>query len=102
MCGRQQQLQHKKRKLVLIEQGLMYDSDKKQSSPKFPWIKDPNLLHISVSVAIVRLNNTEERLLKLGPEYVKAYKEQMRDMVRCKLTSDELRNYIGPVTFMKC
>ncbi|XP_063591692.1 uncharacterized protein LOC134768817 [Penaeus indicus] len=93
------------RELALIEKGLQYDSEKKQWSAKFPWVKDPNLLQNNISVAVAKLRSTEKRLLKLGPEYAKAYNNQIRDMIKRdvarKLTPDEIKGYAGPITYLQ-
>lgn len=94
-----------KKELALIERGLLYDTDKKEWSAKFPWVKDPRLLPNNVSAAVARLNGTEKRLMKLGAEYSKAYNDQILDMlernVARKLSDEEVRNYTGPVTYIQ-
>ncbi|XP_063592199.1 uncharacterized protein LOC134769401 [Penaeus indicus] len=59
----------------------------------------------NISVAVAKLRSTEKRLLKLGPEYAKAYNNQIRDMiirdVARKLTPDEIKGYAGPITYLQ-
>ncbi|XP_068245285.1 uncharacterized protein [Palaemon carinicauda] len=93
------------KELALIESGLMYYPDRKKWSAKFPWTKDPKLLQNNVSVAVARLKGTEKRLMKLGSDYAQAYNDQILDMTKRnvirKLSDEEVKNYVGPVTYIR-
>ena len=88
-----------KRKLELIEQGLVYDRANNFWVAKYPWIKDPMNLPNNISPAVHRLKATEKRLLKFGPEHSRLYKEQMNEMivkgVARKLAREEMSLYTG-------
>ncbi|XP_068233730.1 uncharacterized protein [Palaemon carinicauda] len=93
------------KELALIESGLMYYPDRKEWSAKFPWNKDPKLLQNNVSVAVARLKGAEKRLMKLGSDYAQAYNDQILDMTKRnvirKLSDEEVKNYVGPVTYIQ-
>ncbi|XP_068233584.1 uncharacterized protein [Palaemon carinicauda] len=93
------------KELALIESGLMYYPNRKEWSAKFPWTKDPKLLQNNVSVAVARLKGTEKRLMKLGSDYAQAYNDQILDMTKRnvirKLSDEEVKNYVGPVTYIQ-
>ncbi|XP_071525744.1 uncharacterized protein [Panulirus ornatus] len=92
------------RELALITNGLLFDPVNNRWIVSYPWLKDPTLLPNNVSLAIDRLNVTEKRLHKLGPDYCKAYQGQIEDMVTRgvarKLTDEEVYGYEGPILYI--
>ena len=69
----------------------------------YPWKKDPNLLPDNKQLAVTRLESMERRL-KIKPEQAEAYDKQMKEMNEMnfsrKLTTDELKEYKGPVHYI--
>ncbi|XP_068236976.1 uncharacterized protein [Palaemon carinicauda] len=55
--------------------------------------------------SVARLKGTEKRLMKLGSDYAQAYNDQILDMTKCnvirKLSDEEVKNYVGPVTYIQ-
>lgn len=92
------------RELSLITQGLTHDPMTKRWTASYPWIKNPENLPNNFSVSLARLRSTEKRLAKRGDEYVKAYSDQIQNMVSRgvarKLTDEEMENYRGPVHYL--
>ena len=69
----------------------------------YPWKKYPNLLPDNKQLALKRLESMERRL-KMKPEQAEAYEKQMKEMNEMnfsrQLTSEELRDYKGPVHYI--
>lgn len=90
------------RELHLIKDGLQYDKTGRYWTATYPWVKDPKFLPNNLSAAVCRLKSTERRLEKAGPEYSKAYGDQIIDMVQSsvvrKLTAEEMYTYKAPFT----
>ena len=70
------------RELLLIKNGLRYDSTQNKFTAHYPWIRDPYELRNNVIAAEARLRSTERRLMKMGVKHAEAYDEQMQDMIK--------------------
>ena len=92
------------RELDLIERGLRYEEDKQIWVASYPWILDPYKLPNNYNVAFARLVSTENRLAKLGDDYMKLYDISWNDMIdrkiAQKLNKNEIFNYNGPIHYI--
>ena len=92
------------RELLLIKDGLHYDSTRNKFTAHYPWIRDPKELPNNVIAAEARLRSTERRLKRMGVKHIEAYKDQMQDMVQRgiarKLSQHELADFEGPVHYL--
>ena len=89
---------------MLIRNGLEYDSEGKFWVSTYPWINDPYLVPNNYSVANAQLNSLLKRLAKSGTDQLKAYAEQINDMlergVARKLSRQEILHYKGPIHYL--
>lgn len=92
------------RELHLIKDVLQYNKTGRYWTATYPWVKDPKFLPNNLSAAVCRLKSTERRPEKAGPEYSKAYGDQIIDMVQRsvarKLTAEEMDTYKGPIHYI--
>ena len=93
-----------KRELELIERGLRYEETEQTWVASYPWILDPYKLPNNYNVARARLVSTENRLYKLGDDYMKLYDVSWNDMIDRKiayrLNKNEIFNYDGPIHYI--
>ena len=93
-----------KRELELIERGLRYEESEKVWVASYPWILDPYKLPNNYAAAFARLKSTENRLNKLGDNYMKLYDTSWDDMINreiaYKLNKNEIFNYDGPIHYI--
>ena len=90
--------------LNMISEGLTLNSERKQWTIKYPWLKSPNMLPNNYVAALSRLKTAERRLLKSGYEHCEIYNKQIQDMidrnVARRLTPEEIEQYKGPVHYI--
>ena len=88
----------------MIEEGLVYDEERKCWIARYPSIKDPRYLKNNVKVAVARLKTTENRLRKLDIEYAQRYHDEIKNMVKRgvarKLSEEEIQAYNGPIHYI--
>ena len=92
------------RELDLIERGLRYEESEQVWIASYPWILDPYKLPNNYSTAFARLVSTENRLKKMGDDYMKLYDDSWNDMIdrkiAYKLNKSEIFNYAGPIHYI--
>ncbi|XP_063446979.1 uncharacterized protein LOC134726470 [Mytilus trossulus] len=92
------------RELIMIRNGLNYDSESQKWEASYPWKRSPSELPNNVNSAKAKLLSTEKRLHKMGKEYSESYQNQIEDMVKRnvarKLTEKEIQQYEGPVHYI--
>ena len=96
--GKNMTLQEEK-DLMMIEEGLTFNSDTGRWCAKYPWKIDPASLPNNRYIAAATLKSTEKRILR-NPIHAETYRRQMNDLLERKVaryvSEDELKTYNGP------